>query len=334
MIKVFTAFSGYDSQCLALRRLGLKFDLVGWSEIDRAAINAHNAVFPEYAERNLGDIRGIDWDTVQDFDLLTYSSPCTDFSTGGFMRGGEKGSGTRSLLLWEVERAIEIKRPKILLFENVPGIVTEKFIKTFHRWQGTLASLGYTNFAKVLNSKDYNVPQSRQRVYMVSILGNNARYYFPPSKPLQRRFFDMVERDVAQVYYVKRPDLLKHFAKFRAVANGGPVLLGWTRSHDNPTRDVRFHPVAVANTLTVRKRLTAQNYIVEAADRVRQLTPRECLRLMDVDDTDIDKIIASGATKTQLYALAGNSIVVSVLAEIFRKIYIDTENEEKQLTLF
>lgn len=60
MIKVFTAFSGYDSQCMALRRLGLEFDLVGWSEIDRAAINAHNALFPEYAERNFGDIRGID----------------------------------------------------------------------------------------------------------------------------------------------------------------------------------------------------------------------------------------------------------------------------------
>ena len=75
-LRVFTAFSGYDSQCLALRRLGIDFDLVGWSEIDKAACIAHDALFPEYAERNYGDISKIDWSQVPDFDLFTYSSPC------------------------------------------------------------------------------------------------------------------------------------------------------------------------------------------------------------------------------------------------------------------
>ena len=75
-LRVFTAFSGYDSQCLALNRLGIDYDLVGWSEIDPAAIKAHDALFPQYADRNYGDISKIDWSVVPDFDLFTYSSPC------------------------------------------------------------------------------------------------------------------------------------------------------------------------------------------------------------------------------------------------------------------
>lgn len=195
-----------------------------------------------------------------------------------------------------------------------------------------MARLGYVNYTKILNSRHYNVPQSRSRLYMVSILGENPRYYFPPSIVLKRHLFDIVERDVAQCYYIERPDLLVKFAKFFDCAK--PVFVGWTRGHDNPTRDVRFHEVTVANTLTVRKRLTAQNYIVEAADRVRQLTPRECLRLMDVDDISINKMMDCGISKTQLYKLAGNSIVVGVLVQIFRKLFVDKENEDKQLTLF
>ena len=97
-LKVFTAFSGYDSQCLALNRLGIPYELVGWSEIDKAAIVAHNALFPQYADRNYGDISKIDWSVVPDFDLFTYSSPCTDFSNAGAQAGGEEGSGTRSSL--------------------------------------------------------------------------------------------------------------------------------------------------------------------------------------------------------------------------------------------
>ena len=89
-IRVFTAFSGYDSQCMALERAGIQYDLVGWSEIDKYAIQAHNAIFPQYQDRNYGDITKIDWGKVPDFDLFTYSSPCQDFSRAGHMRGGWK----------------------------------------------------------------------------------------------------------------------------------------------------------------------------------------------------------------------------------------------------
>ncbi|MBR1775352.1 MAG: DNA cytosine methyltransferase [Bacteroidales bacterium] len=114
-IKIFTAFSGYDSQCLALKYLGLDFELVGWSDIDKYAIQAHNLLFPQYKDRNFGDICKIDWNNVPNFDLFTYSFPCTDISIAGRRKGFAEESNTRSSLLWQCKKAIEVKRPKYLL---------------------------------------------------------------------------------------------------------------------------------------------------------------------------------------------------------------------------
>ncbi len=222
-LRVFTAFSGYDSQCMALDRIGLPYDLVGWSEIDKYAIAAHNAVYPQFAERNYGDISKIDWTQVPDFDLFTYSSPCQDFSAAGLQRGGAKGSGTRSSLLWECERAIAAKRPKYLLFENVAALVSAKFVKLFNQWQLLLESYGYTNFARVLNAKDYGVPQNRERVFMVSILNCDKPYYFPTPIPLTKRLRDVLETDVPDEYYLSErmlQGLERHNANHEAKGTG------------------------------------------------------------------------------------------------------------------
>lgn len=205
-LRVFTAFSGYDSQCLALDRLKANFpdfdyELVGWAEIDKYAIKAHNALYPQWADRNYGDISQIDWSKVPDFDLFTYSSPCQDFSNAGLQRGGEEGSGTRSSLLWECRRAIVAKKPKYLLLENVAALVSAKFLPLFNKWQGELGSYGYTNFAQVLNAKDYGVPQNRERIFLFSILGN-ASYHFPKPFKLERRLKDVLESVVDEKYYL------------------------------------------------------------------------------------------------------------------------------------
>ena len=206
MLRVFTAFSGYDSQCLALRQAGVPYRLVGWSEIDKYAIKAHNALFPEAKDLNHGDISKIDWDTVEDFDLFTYSSPCQDFSQAGKQRGGTRGSGTRSSLLWECERAIIAKRPKYLLMENVAALVSSKFIKLFNEWQLVLEHYGYTNFAQVLNAKThgypYPIPQNRKRIFMVSILHCDQSFFFPDPQPLQLRLKDVLETNVDEKYYL------------------------------------------------------------------------------------------------------------------------------------
>lgn len=211
-IRVFTAFSGYDSQCMALDRLhqhnpDFTYELVGWSEIDKYAIQAHNAVYPQWAERNYGDISKIDWAQVPDFDLFTYSSPCQDFSQAGKQAGGTEGSGTRSSLLWECRRAILAKRPKYLLMENVAALVSQKFIRLFNAWQLELESYGYRNFAKVLNAKDYGVPQNRERIFMVSVLDETARYEFPDPMPLTIRLKDVLEKEVEERYYLSEQQI-------------------------------------------------------------------------------------------------------------------------------
>ena len=184
-LKVFTTFSGYDSQCLALRKAGIPFDLIGWSEIEKRAITAHNALFPEYKDRNYGDICKIDWNDVPDFDFFTYSSPCQSFSIAGQMLGGEEGSGTKSSLLWECKKAIEIKRPKYLMLENVEMLVSQNFIHTFNRWIDFLTSLGYTSYWKVLKGSDYGIPQDRSRIFVVSVMNPRKEFVFPKARALK-----------------------------------------------------------------------------------------------------------------------------------------------------
>lgn len=211
-IKVFTLFSGYDSQCMALDSLKAKYpqfdyELIGWAEIDKSAIDAHNAVYPQWAERNYGDVSKINWEQVPDFDLLTYSSPCQDFSSAGKMMGGEEGSGTRSSLLWEVKKAIIAKKPKYLLMENVSALVSERFIKTFNEWQLELSKLGYSNFAQILNARQYGIPQNRERIFMVSILDCKDGFYFPTPKPLNTKLRDLLEDNVDESYYLSEEQI-------------------------------------------------------------------------------------------------------------------------------
>jgi DNA (cytosine-5)-methyltransferase 1 len=201
-LRVFTAFSGYDSQCMALDRIGIPYKLVGWSEIDKYAIQAHNAVYPQYAERNYGDISKIDWNSVPDFDLFTYSFPCTDISNAGVQKGLEEGSGTRSSLLWECKKTIEVKRPKYLLMENVKALVSAKFLPFYKKWEQWLAEMGYDNFCKVMNAKDYGVPQNRERIFIVSVLGDHMGFRFPEPIPLEKRLKDVLEEKVAEKYYL------------------------------------------------------------------------------------------------------------------------------------
>lgn len=206
-----------------LDRAGIDYELVGWSEIDKYAITAHNAVYPQYAGRNYGDISTIDWAQVPDFDLFTYSSPCQDFSAAGLQKGGTKGSGTRSSMLWKCERAIAAKRPKYLLFENVAALVSQKFIRLFNEWQLLLERMGYTNFTQVLNAKDYGVPQNRERVFMVSIRDCEQPYYFPKPIPLTKRIKDVLEDNVPEEYHLSERalnGLEKHNENHKAKGTG------------------------------------------------------------------------------------------------------------------
>ena len=205
-LRVFEAFAGYGSQSLALERLkavhpDFDFKAVGYSEIDKYAVRAYDALHP--GVRNFGDITAIEWNTVPDFDLFTYSSPCQSISVAGRRTGMAEGSGTASSLLWSCRRAISIKRPGFLLMENVPAILSKRNIGEFSKWVRFLESLGYRNYYRVVNAADYGVPQSRKRMFMVSLL--KGSFSWPESFPLKRSIADIMEPGrVPDRYWVRR----------------------------------------------------------------------------------------------------------------------------------
>ena len=227
-LRCFYAFAGYNSQKMALQRLADVYPdfhhvCVGWSEIDENAIKANNAVFPEDKDKNFGDITKIDWEKVPDFDLFTYSFPCQDISSSGKQRGFEEGAGTRSSLLWECKKAIEAKKPRFLMMENVKALVSAKFMPFLRQWQTWLHQQGYENFTQVLNASSYNVPQNRERVFMISILRTdsepNPSFYFPKKMKLERRIKDILEPNVDESFYLS-DKALEYFCRVNNGING------------------------------------------------------------------------------------------------------------------
>lgn len=137
-----------------------------------------------------------------DFNLFTYSFPCTDISNAGLQKGLSEGSGTRSGLLWECRKAIEAKMPKYLMMENVKALLSEKFKPEFYKWRDYLTSLGYENYTKIINATECGIPQNRERVFMVSILGNHKPFHFPEPFALEKRLKDVLEDDVDRKYFL------------------------------------------------------------------------------------------------------------------------------------
>ena len=309
MLRVFEAFAGYGSQSIALRNLGIEHEVVAISEIDKYAIKAYEAIHGP--TNNLGDICKINPSDIPDHDLFTYSFPCQDLSVAGKQAG--LGKGTRSGLLYECEKVIEAKGPKYLLLENVKNLVGKKFKPQFDEWLEYLEGLGYTNYWKVLNAKDHGVPQNRERVFVVSILGDHESYEFPKPIPLDKCITNILEDEVDEKYYINKP--------FHLVNKGHQAELD-IKGMDCIKRVYGTDKVSPA--LTTMQGGLREPKILEGLDcRIRKLTPRECFRLMGMRDDDIDKIQAAGISNTQQYKMAGNSIVINVLEAIFKNLFME-----------
>ena len=210
-IKIFTLFSGYDSQLMgiinAVKNSKKHFDveLVGWSDNAPEVQLVHNLVFPEYADRCYPDVTTIKWKQVPFFDVLFYSSPCQNVSRSGRREGFVRNSGTKSSLVWAVEEAIACKRPKWLVLENVEGYLDPENEETFIEWARTIASYGYISCFKVLNSADFGAPQNRSRIFMISMRIDNEKdfaFQWPMTKKLTVKPEDLLEDDVEDKYYL------------------------------------------------------------------------------------------------------------------------------------
>ena len=206
-IRLIELFAGIGSQAKALTNLGAAFEHYRICEFDKYAVTSYNAIHgTNFQPSDITKLKGEDLgivDTDKYCYLLTYSFPCQDLSNAGKGKGMEKGSGTRSGLLWEVERLLtETKElPTVLVMENVPQVASQKNIQDFAKWIAFLDELGYKSKWAMLNAKDYGIPQNRERCFMVSILGDYY-YEFPSKIPLKKRLKDMLEDSVNERYYL------------------------------------------------------------------------------------------------------------------------------------
>ena len=360
MLKVFEAFAGVGSQRMALRNLGIEHKVVGICEIDRFALKSYEAIHGDCP--NFGDISKVDPNDLPNMDLFTYSFPCQDLSVAGKRKG--LGEGTRSGLLYECEKIIEVKKPKYLLLENVKNLVGKKFKNDFDEWLKYLENLGYKNYWKVLNAKDYGVPQNRERVFVVSILNDKQGYEFPKPVNLIKCIKDILEDEVDEKFYMNKPfkfvNRKNEAAELEIRANREcrvvqdermicPTLTTMGGGHREPKiievakmTNINFDAESrvysnngIMATLQSRDCRGPKKILVKDgySYRVRKLTPLECWRLMSFSDEDYYKAKNIGISNSQLYKQAGNSIVVKVLEGIFENLFLNKSKENEIKTI-
>ena len=281
------------------------------------------------ATKNLGSITAINGkdlaikETERYCYILTYSFPCTDLSLAGKGRGMKKGSGTRSSLLWEVERLLaEVDElPQVLLMENVPQIINKKNMPHFLKWISFLDGLGYKTNVQVLNTKIFGIPQNRARCFAVSVLGD---YYYehPQGYPLEKRLKDILQKNVDESYYLSNKGLryiFKREGKYTQIYDekDADCADSAITAKGNQNWTGNFIKMRTVGSITTDGSSPKHNNrIVEPIDRVRKLTERKCFRLQGVRDEDFDRVRAN-QSKSSCYHLAGDSITVSVLMALF-----------------
>lgn len=199
MIKLLELFGGIGACSKALERLGIGYEIVDYVEIDKYAVKSFNAIHGTKYEPQ--DIRN--WDKDIEVDLIMHGSPCQDFSLAGLNKGGDKGSGTRSSLMYETIRIVEKLKPKYVIWENVKNLLSKKHRHNFDAYLETMEQLGYKNYYQVLNAKDYGIPQNRERVFTISIRKDiNKVFTFPQKQELKLKLKDMLEDEVDDKYYL------------------------------------------------------------------------------------------------------------------------------------
>ena len=198
-MKILELFSGYGTASFALKQLGINYEIVGYSDIDKYA----NQCFQQnHGGKELGDVTKINPEELQDFDLLTGGFPCQTFSVAG------KGMGeldTRGTLFNEIIRIAEVKKPRYMMLENVKGLMSKKHRATFDKIISELRRIGYWVKWRVLNTKEHGIPQNRERVFFICFRnwGDYKEFEFPDKEELKIFLKDVLEKQVDEKYYLK-----------------------------------------------------------------------------------------------------------------------------------
>ena len=207
MIRYLSLFSGIGAFEKALDNLGVPFELLAYCELDKYASKAYSLLHHVPETMNLGDITKVDEKTLStDIDLITYGFPCQDISIAGNKRGfvNEDGTKNRSGLFFDALRIIEHCRPKIAIAENVKNLTNKSMSSIFSIVLESLDNAGYNCYWQVLNAADYGIPQSRARVFIVSIRKDvdNHSFKFPPAVPLTKCMGDFLDDEVPATFYL------------------------------------------------------------------------------------------------------------------------------------
>lgn len=287
----------------------MKFEVLNYCEIDRNASKSYSAIHNIDEEKNLGDICSVDIEKLpKGFTLLTHGSPCTSFSNAGLRLGGDRGSGTPSSLMWNSVEIIRYCKPKFVLWENVSAVLQAKHKHNFDEYISELDVIGYTSYYKVLNAKDFNCPQNRSRIFVLSIRKDiDKGYIFPEPMSLTVYLKDILEEEVPDSFYLTDAQIKRIETTSYACGKRRIQRKNWCD--------------------TVCARDWKDPKCVEDEKGIRKLTPREYWRIQGFSDSDFDKAKSVGMSNSALYKQAGNSISYNVLKEIFINLKMQYEDD-------
>lgn len=342
-MKVLSLFSGIGAFEKALNKLNINYDLVKYCEIDEFASKSYAAIHNVDESMNLGDITKVDTSKLpSDIDLITYGFPCQDISSAGKQKGFEdNGKVTRSGLFFEALRIIEDTKPKIAIAENVKNLTSEKFSKEFKIVLDSLEQAGYKNYWKVLNAKDYGIPQNRERVFIVSIRKDidHGKFEFPLGNGYSdlKNFLDFREQDDLTMSFFNRYKQIKNsnatieefidYIEMLPISSKG-VGIKKMKLYNFNEMDTLTMPYGYTGTLTCRN---VQNYNKKFYynKRLYKPSPLMCWKLMGFEKEDYEKAkksleslsLTDSKVEECLYNQAGNSIVVNVVEAILKRIF-------------
>lgn len=301
----------------------MKFKIINYCEIYKPAIKAYSLIHNIPEDLNLGDISKINPWEINSFDLMTYGFPCQDITALGNQKGliDQEGNLTRSGLFYEAVKIAKIKKPKFLLAENVKALVSKNFKEDFKAMLQLLNDIGYNSYWKILNSKDYGIPHSRGRVYILSIRKDiDKGFEFPKQMSLNKKASDYYEKDIiADEYYLRESDM-KYLSEFRL-----------KKQYSSLNADI-----IVCQTTKQGNLANPQNFIKDSKG-YRIMTPGELLSLQGFKNEYGQLLLNNRITKEQIGYMSGNSISVPVVEAIFKEMvnkYPQHLQDIKILSLF
>jgi DNA (cytosine-5)-methyltransferase 1 len=298
-------FGGLGAPRLALKYLDVPTEVVDYIDFYKYAVQAYNLIHDE--QEVVRDI--LDYHPTGSCDIIFSGSPCQDFSSAGLNAGGEEGSGTRSSLLWETVRIAKEAKPKFVVFENVSAVVNKRHIGVFEKFLSEMKDLGYKSNYKIISPVDFDVPQSRSRVFVVFTRNDlDFNYEFTETIPLVTKLQDLLEPAEGIEF--------KHYLTPTAV-----------KRNDRANYKDKWYHNEVSRCLVAKYyKKGKNNQYVEDERGKRALTPKEAARLMSIKDEDYMKI-HDEISDTQKYQVIGNSMNVEVMKQVLIPIvkYLGTE---------